>query len=378
MITICFRKGGHPAYNEIFNYPPSGVKYKEIKFLKGAEGVNPPFLHKLKRKAHKIYKKLIGDVNLIPISCKEDIIYSCGGLMASSSKPWVTDAEHVSSLINIEASRKTKLKTITHIKKSNCKILPWSNASLESIKNFFGKEFYSIKNKFEVVYPAMHIEKLKKKKQSSEKIKFLYINRVFWGKCGYEVLEAFNRLAKKYDTELIFVSNTPKHIEKKFRNVNIKFIHTPIPRRRVLELYKDADVFVLPTLFDTFGFVYLEAMSYGLPIIATNVFAVPEIIQENFNGLLVTPEYSLFSRNLLFKFSTQKLYEYAKTHPQKKLINQLEDKMKILIENTKERKTYGKRGRDLVEKGKFSISYRNKQLKRIYEELLKHTQPIPS
>jgi len=116
MITVCFRKGGHPAHDEIFNYPPNGVKYKEIKFLKRAEGVNPPFLHKLKRKAHKIYKKLIGDVNLIPISCKEDIIYSCGGLMASSSKPWVTDAEHVSSLVNIEASRKTKLKTIIHIK----------------------------------------------------------------------------------------------------------------------------------------------------------------------------------------------------------------------------------------------------------------------
>ena len=44
---------------------------------------------------------------------------------------------------------------------------------------------------------------------------------MFWGKCGYEVLEAFNRVAKKYDTELIFVSNTPKEIEKNSKKTPI-------------------------------------------------------------------------------------------------------------------------------------------------------------
>ena len=35
----------------------------------------------------------------------------------------------------------------------------------------------------------------------------------------------------------------------------------------LLERYREADVFVMPSFFETFGLVYLEAMSQGLPLI---------------------------------------------------------------------------------------------------------------
>jgi glycosyltransferase involved in cell wall biosynthesis len=56
-----------------------------------------------------------------------------------------------------------------------------------------------------------------------------------------------------------------------------------------LRLYAEADLFVMPTYFDGLGIVYMEAAAAGLPVVATNINAVPEIVREGENGLLVRP-----------------------------------------------------------------------------------------
>jgi glycosyltransferase involved in cell wall biosynthesis len=66
------------------------------------------------------------------------------------------------------------------------------------------------------------------------------------------------------------------------------FFHDHIKDEKVLnKFYKNADVFVLPSLVEGFGIVILEAMSYGLPIIATNAGAIPELVKDKKNGILV-------------------------------------------------------------------------------------------
>ena len=378
MIKVYFRKGGHPAYDEILNYPPDGVVYKEATLFRGAEGLRPPITHRAKRFALRIYRNFTGNINAIPLRCNEDLIYSSGGLMIKSNKPWVTDVEHVYSLVGYQHNNSNideiKSKTVQHIKKSRCKILPWSYASLNSIKSFFGKQFEEIEDKFEVVYPAMHIENEKMERKHKDTVNFLYINRVFWGKGGYEVLKAFDGISGEYDTSLTFLSNTPSEIRKKFENnMKLKFIEAPIPREEALELYKNADVFVLSTLFDTFGLVYLEAMAHGIPVIASNIFAVPEIVGDGKNGLLITPEYSFYDENFLYKYpSTESLCNYAQKNTQMKLITDLKEKMMYLIENNTERLNYGAYGRKLVENGKFSIGYRNNRLKKVFNELVSY------
>jgi glycosyltransferase involved in cell wall biosynthesis len=48
-----------------------------------------------------------------------------------------------------------------------------------------------------------------------------------------------------------------------------------MPREELPQVYQEHDVLVFPTLGDSFGFVALEAMSFGLPVIATTSAGAP-------------------------------------------------------------------------------------------------------
>jgi len=60
-------------------------------------------------------------------------------------------------------------------------------------------------------------------------------------------------------------------------------------RNDVPAVMQAIDLFVMASLWEGFGLVFLEAMAAGRPIVATAVSAVPEVVQENVTGLLVPP-----------------------------------------------------------------------------------------
>ena len=66
-------------------------------------------------------------------------------------------------------------------------------------------------------------------------------------------------------------------------------IHGFLPKKDLNKLFCNSDIFVLPSLYETFGMVAVEAMSFGLPVICTNVGGIPEFITHGENGLLFKP-----------------------------------------------------------------------------------------
>ncbi|MDP3732707.1 MAG: glycosyltransferase family 1 protein, partial [Candidatus Omnitrophota bacterium] len=56
---------------------------------------------------------------------------------------------------------------------------------------------------------------------------------------------------------------------------------------RLVELYRAADVYIDPSLYEGFGFQVVEAMACGVPVITSNVTSLPEIMGDA--GILVSP-----------------------------------------------------------------------------------------
>lgn len=66
--------------------------------------------------------------------------------------------------------------------------------------------------------------------------------------------------------------------------------HGRVSERDLQSLYETSDIFVFPSLWEGFGMVLAEAMSYGLPIVTTNAGAIPYLVKDGRNGFLVPPQ----------------------------------------------------------------------------------------
>ncbi|KAF5423723.1 MAG: glycosyltransferase family 1 protein [Candidatus Methanomarinus sp.] len=98
------------------------------------------------------------------------------------------------------------------------------------------------------------------------------------------------------DVELVFVGSGEMRadVEKLSNKLGvenyIKFAGFVEERLKPL-YYKAADVFCLPSTMSTesFGIVNLEAMACSIPIVASNIGGIPDVVKEGENGLLVPP-----------------------------------------------------------------------------------------
>jgi glycogen synthase len=62
-----------------------------------------------------------------------------------------------------------------------------------------------------------------------------------------------------------------------------------LSRTDVARRYREADLFTLPSSAESFGNVFAEALASGLPIVATAIGGIPDLVEHGTNGLLVRP-----------------------------------------------------------------------------------------
>lgn len=68
---------------------------------------------------------------------------------------------------------------------------------------------------------------------------------------------------------------------------NNVIVHGRVDDEKLNYLYSKADLFVFPSSYEGYGMVLIEAMSYGLPVVAYNNSAMPYSIKNGYNGFLV-------------------------------------------------------------------------------------------
>lgn len=299
-----------------------------------------------------------------------DLIHT-SGVIPLNRKPWVVDVERASSFFGLQEKklyeRSYRKKVEKMLSSPHCKkVMPHNEASKKSILNAYDTSGFE--DKIEVVYPAIEpLNKEKNKTRNDEKIKLLLISNTFYDKGEKELLQAFDILDKKYDIELTLKARIPESIREKYKGKdNLNLVSDIVSRDELFnKYYLNSDIFVLPTYIDSFGFVFLEAASAGLPLVGNNIFAVPEIIEDGKNGFLIDTPVSWFGEDYL----TRPLPDMSVTDVPI-VVEQLVDSISQLIEDDKLRKSMGNESLKMIEKGKFSITERNKKLKQIYDECM--------
>lgn len=80
--------------------------------------------------------------------------------------------------------------------------------------------------------------------------------------------------------------------------------HGSLPETALRHQYRECDLFVAPSLSESFGLIYHEAMQYGKAVVGTRTGGVPEVVEQGVEGLLVAPDAPLELRAALEKLMT--------------------------------------------------------------------------
>ena len=124
--------------------------------------------------------------------------------------------------------------------------------------------------------------------EKEKRNRFLYVGRISQSKGIFYMLEAFRKLNSANATlTLIGHNQTDFRLLKKYEK--FATILPPTNQAELFLLYKEYDALILPTILDGFGFVILEALAAGTPVITTSHSFGPEIISDGKNGFIVEP-----------------------------------------------------------------------------------------
>jgi glycosyltransferase involved in cell wall biosynthesis len=108
------------------------------------------------------------------------------------------------------------------------------------------------------------------------------------------LLKAMPHILKEHDVVLNIIGDGPlleyyKRLSKELAiDKHVRFLGF-IEYSKMPEYYSASDLFVFPSRRESFGLVLAEAMASGLPVVSTNVTAIPEVIKDGETGILVPP-----------------------------------------------------------------------------------------
>jgi glycosyltransferase involved in cell wall biosynthesis len=224
--------------------------------------------------------------------------------------PWITSVEMEYPRYLGKVPRSAVDDAFDRMASEECRLLmPLSEAARRHfLSRLGGRHLRAVQQKTQVftggVYVPDALLRLREdhlRARASDPFRVIFVGRLFWHKGGPAVLQAVERLrAKGLNVVLTVVSDLrpvshvvrvdPAEAEAMrawLRTSPWIEYHESLPNTEVLALMAGSEVLAFPTLDESLGWVVIEAMALSLPIITTNIFALPEMVTDGVEGFVI-------------------------------------------------------------------------------------------
>ncbi len=244
--------------------------------------------------------------------------FDCDKFITECSNCPLTSYYPSSILIdNSKSNFNIKKKYITEIR--NLTIVPVSNWLHTEIKKSFlkNKNIKTILNgiDLQVFYPDSSYDLKQKYKIKSKNI-WLGVASIWTDLKGLNDFYELSKLVDS-DTQIVLVGLSKKQI--KALPKNILGISRTENLSELRQFYSQAEVFINPSISESFGLVTVEAMACGTPVVVYNCTASPELISDKTGIIVPVKEY-----HALFK-AAEKICKIGKSHYSSDCINRVKE-----------------------------------------------------
>lgn len=164
----------------------------------------------------------------------------------------------------------------------------------KDIGSFYKNKVYILPNCLMKTMPE-------KEKKSDPCINVLYLANLYESKGIFTLIRAIPRvLVEKRNVKFLIAgpwqdekvrTNVIDYVKRNKISANVEFLGAVYGQQKE-ELFIKSDIFVFPSHYplETFGLVNLEAMQAGIPVITTNIGAMPEIVKDGRTGFIIPPK----------------------------------------------------------------------------------------
>lgn len=168
-------------------------------------------------------------------------------------------------------------------------LVTWSDWA----KNSLVKDYGVAEKKITVIPPGVNVAEWQAVGEqaidgpSDRPVRILFVGGDLKRKGGHDLINAFKAANSELDTPLELHLVTRDRIEAEPHLFVYNNMQANSPELKAL--YQQADIFCLPTYGDCLPMVLSEAAATALPLISTDVAAIPEIVRPNESGILIQP-----------------------------------------------------------------------------------------
>lgn len=358
----------HGVAHELAQFPPDGIEYCRIDPIRKTSPriIRSPIKGYLR--TFETNKCDLIEAILSPIQTHSRWIYSIANAQEAL-------AFNAAGLPIPRALRVAYLLRL--LKKHNFKkLIFWSHAGFSTLSSYSRVSDPALLSKTTVVYPAIRTVPDPEPSHNESSHLQLLFSGDFFRKGGAHVVDAFERASALYpelrlrlccDDQADFNTDNTElratYLNRIHKHPNI--ITGRASRSEMIgEILPNTHIYLLPTYAEAFGYSVLESMAFSIPVIATNHFAIPEMITNKHDGLLINID--RYDCERLFRG-----YRVNKIPPEfhEYMTETLFGYLCKLIENPKIRIEVGQRAAQTA-RTKFSFEERNKKMLSIYHDAL--------